>query len=190
MQTVFTLLSLFFPPGPLMWPSVMPAWQERRTKTLSGVSLWAVHLRPVCLINPLVLQLKGVQKALESRQSDWFSLPSGGHSILSSAISSRTLPKRDSLVGGLGVRPAIQTVHVVVPDWRAVAEELLAVHAQSLVVQAHVLRFQRCQRGQTLKGTKKKSISNCSRGVRLRKLLKKRVLDMNVLVGLQRRQRL
>lgn len=43
------------------------------------------------------------------------------------------------------MRPAIQTVHVVVLDSRAVTEDLLAVHAQSLVVQAHVLRFQRWQ---------------------------------------------
>lgn len=39
-----------------------------------------------------------------------------------------------SLVGGLGVGPAVQTVHVVVFDSLPVAEYLLAVHAQSLVV--------------------------------------------------------
>lgn len=40
----------------------------------------------------------------------------------------------DSLVGGLGVGPSVQAVHVVVSHFLPIAEYLLTVHAQRLVV--------------------------------------------------------
>lgn len=43
-----------------------------------------------------------------------------------------------SLIGGLGVRPAVKIVDVVMLDWGSVTQELLAVHAQGLVFQAQV----------------------------------------------------
>lgn len=39
-----------------------------------------------------------------------------------------------SLVGGLGVGPSVEVVHVVVFDSLSTREDLLTVHAQSLVV--------------------------------------------------------
>lgn len=44
------------------------------------------------------------------------------------------LERTDSLVGGFGVGPSVQAVHVVVPHFLPIAEYLLTVHAQRLVV--------------------------------------------------------
>lgn len=50
-------------------------------------------------------------------------------------LSQKDVPERtDSLVGGFGVRPSVQAVHVVVPHFLPIAEYLLTVHAQRLVV--------------------------------------------------------
>lgn len=46
------------------------------------------------------------------------------------------------LIGGLGVGPAVEIMDIVVSDFLSIAEYLLAVHAQSLVVQAEMFGFQ------------------------------------------------
>ena len=46
------------------------------------------------------------------------------------------------LIGRLGVGPAIQAVDIVVSDLLPITENLLAVHAKSLMVQAKMLRLQ------------------------------------------------
>lgn len=44
------------------------------------------------------------------------------------------LERTDSLVGGLGLGPSVQAVYVVVSHFLPIAEYLLTVHAQRLVV--------------------------------------------------------
>lgn len=44
----------------------------------------------------------------------------------------------DSLVGGPGLGPPVQAVHVVVPHPGAVRQDLLALHAQGLAAQTLV----------------------------------------------------
>lgn len=46
------------------------------------------------------------------------------------------------LIGGLGVGPAVEIMDIVVSDFLSIAEYLLAVHAQSLMVQAEMFGFQ------------------------------------------------
>ena len=47
-----------------------------------------------------------------------------------------------SLVGGSGLGPPVQVVHIIVPHWGAIWKDLLALHAQGLAAQAPVPGFQ------------------------------------------------
>lgn len=121
-------------------PALFPT--DVRVPCLDLASIWSQCVdtcsQNVCLINT------NLYKVIVIDSFSALSMENGRQTITDCSYRWHQLEKAEdhSLVGGSGLGPPVQAVHIIVPHPGAIWKDLLALHAQSLAAQTPVPGFQ------------------------------------------------